>query len=39
MCPFGSLFLNANVGIYSILLVLANATLILLEVIRLYVGV
>ena len=36
MCPFGSLFLNANVGIYDILPVRANATLIhLLEVIRL----
>ena len=28
MCPFGSLFLNANVGIYDILPVRANATLI-----------
>ena len=33
MCPFGSLFLNANGVIYDILPVLANATLIhLLEV-------
>jgi hypothetical protein len=38
LCPFGPLFLSANVGTYNILLVLAKATLIhLLEVIRLEV--
>jgi len=38
LCPFGPLFLSANVGPYNILLVLAKATLIhLLEVIRLEV--